>query len=354
MRWTLKKTRRTPPTCQNDIEIVAFRVICEQVPSEIPTPPIIDDNPFNVQRTCRLGAPPRTRRTTAHCAALSYSSSNVLRVRCQTATTNHAGMSASTAEAVAHWTIKVVINVRTAITQVSLPYYNRKDPQQGSKQARDSILKLLTGMNNDMQPLNFRSVLKLNGDKDPYFPAAPAWSTLSGGNNPAHTCTPALLCEWLLEAVKCVPSVKGVEIYILEGATQTLVTLQEVRERNIVMTPVPYLPAANSFNAPNVGDTETALQRAQAGEATARAAEATAKAAEVAAKNQLNMQAAFIADLQKKQVDELKAVQEQLKAMATAKPARPLEKPYSLPHYWPSRQPKPPNPKAKPKPQPKP
>ena len=105
---------------------------------------------------------------------------------CQNDATNHAGSSSSTAGAAACWVIKLIINLRTAITQAGLPYYNRKDPQQGSKQARDSILKLLTGMNDDVQPLNFRSELKQNGDKDPYYPAAPAWSTLSGGNNPTH------------------------------------------------------------------------------------------------------------------------------------------------------------------------
>ena len=97
---------------------------------------------------------------------------------CQNDATNHAGSSSSTAGAAACWVIKLIINLRTAITQAGLPYYNRKDPQQGSKQARDSILKLLTGMNYDVQPLNFRSELKLNGDKDPYYPEAPAWSTL--------------------------------------------------------------------------------------------------------------------------------------------------------------------------------
>ena len=33
-------------------------------------------------------------------------------------------------------------------------------------------------------------------------------------------CTPALLCEWLLEAIKCVPSVKGVEIYNARGSAR--------------------------------------------------------------------------------------------------------------------------------------
>ena len=44
----------------------------------------------------------------------------------------------------------------------------------------------------------------------------------------------------------------GVQIYMLEGAMQTLVTLEEVRARNIVMHPVPYLLVASSFTAQNV------------------------------------------------------------------------------------------------------
>ena len=80
------------------------------------------------------------------------------------------------------------------------------------------------------------------------------------------------------------------------------------------MVPVPYLTVASSFSAPNV-------ERARAAEATAKAAEATA---------QLNMQAAFIADLQKKyeaQTNELKVVQEHLKAMATTNAADPNPNP---------------------------
>ena len=160
---------------------------------------ILDANPRNVQRTCRLGAPPRPRLSTA----LPYSPSPCS--TCQGDTANHAGSSSSTATAAAIWLIKIVINVRTAITQVGLPYYNRTNPQQGSKQARESILKLLCGMNNDVPALNYRSDIKLDGNKDQYYAAAPAWSTLSGGNNPTHTCTPAQICEWVLDAVTCVP-----------------------------------------------------------------------------------------------------------------------------------------------------
>ena len=131
------------------------------------------------------------------------------------------------------------------------------------------------------------------------------------------------------------PSVKAVEIFFLEGANQTLVTLEEVFARNIPMVPVPYLPVASSFSAPNVGVNDAAVQRANADVERARAAEATAKSAEAAAKTQLNMQAAFIADLQKRfdaQVEEVKGVQEKLKAMAAAKAAVPNPNPTARPN----------------------
>ena len=82
--------------------------------------------------------------------------------------------------------------------QVVLPFWDRKNPIQGSKAARESLIKLISGMNTDVSPLNFRSEYKLNSDqKDPYYKAAPGWTTLTGGSNPTHACTPTQACEWL-------------------------------------------------------------------------------------------------------------------------------------------------------------
>ena len=61
-----------------------------------------------------------------------------------------------------------------------------------AKAARESLIKLISGMNTDVSPLNFRSEYKLNSDqKDPYYKAAPGWTTLTGGSNPTHACTPS-------------------------------------------------------------------------------------------------------------------------------------------------------------------
>ena len=63
----------------------------------------------------------------------------------------------TTNDLLAVWTVKVIINPGTSIAQVQLPFWTRGSSMQGAKQARDSIIKLITGMNNDVNPLNFRS-----------------------------------------------------------------------------------------------------------------------------------------------------------------------------------------------------
>ena len=55
----------------------------------------------------------------------------------------------TTNDLMAVWTVTVFINTTTTITQVVLPFFQRDNPKQGAKQARDSILKLMTGMNED-------------------------------------------------------------------------------------------------------------------------------------------------------------------------------------------------------------
>ena len=49
---------------------------------------------------------------------------------------------------------------------------------------------MMTGMNNDVPPLNFRSANKLDGTPDPYNKTAPGWTNLTGGNRPVLSCSP--------------------------------------------------------------------------------------------------------------------------------------------------------------------
>ena len=82
------------------------------------------------------------------------------------------------------------VNPSTSIVQAILPFYSANNPQQGTKQARDSILKLIFGMNDDVSPLHFRSAKKLDGTPDLYYKAAPGWTTLIGGTRPSVSCSP--------------------------------------------------------------------------------------------------------------------------------------------------------------------
>ena len=83
------------------------------------------------------------------------------------------------------WVIDVNASESTSITQVGLPCYDRANPLTGTKDARESHLKLMTGMNADVRPLNFRSEWDdREGKPDPYYKAAPGWTSLSGGPQP--------------------------------------------------------------------------------------------------------------------------------------------------------------------------
>ena len=119
------------------------------------------------------------------------------------------------------WDLHIVMNEATSITCVKLPYFSKEHPISGTKPARvrllfvflpdvfsickpacishicvrcaqDSLLKLLSGMCNDVCPLNMRyDKEKDNVTPDPYYEVAPGWSTLSGGRRPFIHAPPA-------------------------------------------------------------------------------------------------------------------------------------------------------------------
>ena len=144
------------------------------------------------------------------------------------------------------WQLIITVVASTGITKVDLPHFKRDMPLQGTKPARQALLKLLSGMNNDLCPLNYRDEYKQNsGDKDVYFPFAPGWTTLSGGDRPQITLTPVMIYDQVssLAVARCVPLVKNeVKIQILEtNGTTTPVTISELRARNIQVKQVPRL-----------------------------------------------------------------------------------------------------------------
>ena len=142
------------------------------------------------------------------------------------------------------WALRIVISAPTSIAQVTLPFWDRNNPVSGAKEARDSMRKLLRGMNNDVDPLHFRGKYDKDTDKiDPYFPYAPGWTTLSGGKAPYVSCTPANIVKWVMDAVQCVPLINNeVEITINEADnTKTRVTCEQLIARDIKIQTVPCL-----------------------------------------------------------------------------------------------------------------
>ena len=200
------------------------------------------------------------------------------------------------------WTVTVYINQDATITQVVLPFYQRNNPKQHAKQARDSILKLMTGMNGDVNPLNFRSDKKLDGTTDVFYPFAPGWTTLTGGWRPTITMSPYSIATMVVEACEAVPMVKDVFIYLLEGNKSKEIGLEELAVLNIATKPVPALNGGSSSTSTSTSnDAEHARELRLAREEAARsAAEAQALREQV--------------DVQAKHAEDLRASLEELRA----------------------------------------
>lgn len=211
------------------------------------------------------------------------------------------------------WQLIIIIVAATGITKVELPVFKRDAPISGTKEGRQSFLKLLTGMNNDVSPLNFRGEYKHNSnEKDPYYNFAPEWSTLSGGNNPSIVVTPLKICEDCISTAQCVPMVMNdVLIRILEpDGTQTNATIDDVRTRNIPVQKVPRL-------TPSAQNTPT---RSPAGSSSNSTAPSSPGDADIL-RSQVAAQATQMTALES-QIEELKAL---LRNNATATSPQPAE-----------------------------
>jgi len=107
-------------------------------------------------------------------------------------------------------------------------------------------------MFNDVCPLNFRD--KTEADQvtsDPYHKVAPGWSSLSGGRKPFVMIKPAELAEKLTRVGRCVPMVRAVRLFVVDGAQgKRSVTLEELVNMNIEIQNVPnmYRHAAAASN----------------------------------------------------------------------------------------------------------
>lgn len=127
-----------------------------------------------------------------------------------------------------------------------------------TRSAQDSLLKLLTGMCDDVCPLNWRDVTEKDRvTPDPYHGPAPGWSTLSGGRKPYVQMDPAAFVPKLKRAAECVPMVRSVRVFVVDaqGAKRS-VTVEELAAMDIKVQPVPNLykkAAASSSGAGSSG-----------------------------------------------------------------------------------------------------
>ena len=207
----------------------------------------------------------------------------------------------TTNDLLAVWTVKLFINTATTITQVVLPFFQRDNPKQGAKQARDSILKLMTGMNEDVNPLNFRSEKRMDGTIDIFYQYAPGWTTLSGGWRPTITMSPYKIAAMVIDACGAVPLVKDVVIYLIENDTTKEIGLEELAVLDIAVKPVPDLNGGSSTSTSTAIDARHAQELREAREEAARsAAEAKALREQV--------------DVQAKHAEDLRASLEELRA----------------------------------------
>merc|ERR1711920_215866 len=182
-----------------------------------------------------------------------------LTVRVQDADAFQGEATSVTSDAQGVWTVDINISAATSITQIGLPVYDRTNPVNNTKAARDSMRKLITGMNKDVDPLYFRNKFERNSPrKDLYYTAAPHWTTLSGGSQPVIMATPLEICEWVIAAAACVPMIKDIKIFIIEdNGTKTAVTIDDVRSRAIPKKPVPRLFHRIEGTGPNNAGSST-------------------------------------------------------------------------------------------------
>jgi len=141
------------------------------------------------------------------------------------------------------WELKIDVNARTSICCINLPFFDRENPVQNTKPARESLTKLLTGMYNDVNPVSFRREYeKDHVTLDPYYKVAPGWSTLSGGAHPYVVTAPAEFAEKCIRAAGCVPFIKSTTIYVIDNTgARCQKTLDELKALNIKVQPVPNL-----------------------------------------------------------------------------------------------------------------
>lgn len=137
-------------------------------------------------------------------------------------------------------------------------------PRPQAQESLIKLIKLITGMNNDVNPLGFRGPYE--GDrvtKDVYYPFAPGWSTLSRGIHPHITLPPETIVDYIIRAADCVPLIRSVPIFVInDDGSKEQVSRDALKLMNIQVKPVPNLhvkapaPAAARATGPSPHEVE--------------------------------------------------------------------------------------------------
>jgi len=124
---------------------------------------------------------------------------------------------------------------------------------------------VMTGMNNDVCPVNFRG--KFEQDRitaDVYYKAAPGWSTLSRGPHPFVMLPPADAADMIERAAGMNPFVRSTTHFVIKktGVKEQL-SLQALKEMAISVKKVPNLHAKRTTptRASTTPDPQTEVQR---------------------------------------------------------------------------------------------
>lgn len=153
----------------------------------------------------------------------------------------------------------IKVSEATSITCVTVPLFDASKPVKGTKEARNAFFKLLTGMNNDVNPLNLRTECEYKSTvPDKYFKFAPGWSTLGWGREPQVVLPPGVITRYVVESMSCIPYYKTPIIEVITGTgssvQKSVVTPAQLEDMAIPMKPVPklYIPEVCSSPRSNL------------------------------------------------------------------------------------------------------
>merc|ERR1719487_1970852 len=147
--------------------------------------------------------------------------------------------------------LHALVTEKSSLFSVGLPYAKQGDNREqakAAKKARESLRKLMSGMNNDAEVLYFRAPFTDDActKEDRYYKYAPGWTTCGWGKAPQLTMAPAKAARILIEAAACVPYVKKTTLFFKDASgIKKEISLAELEQKAL-----PVRPIRNVYQAP--------------------------------------------------------------------------------------------------------